>query len=111
SAPWHYRRGLAYLLGHLATDQAPLRARAVAVLAGQLRKDGDQQVNIEVVNALSTMRTDPAVDALAGKLAQFAPGFGRTPEATNICNRIVSALVEIHSEASLRAAVAFCLAH
>src|SRR5262249_40146604 len=89
SAPWHFLRSLAYLLGHLATDQAPLRARAVSVLAGQLRKDGVAQVNVEVVNALSALRTDPAVDALAGKLTQFAPEFGQSPAATDICNRIV----------------------
>jgi hypothetical protein len=111
SSPWHYRRNLAYLLGHLATDQAALKERAVQALGMHLRRDAVQQLNVEVVNGLSSIRSDLAVEALVSRLGQFAPDFGRTPEATDVCNRIVAALVDIHSDASLRTAVEFCLAH
>jgi hypothetical protein len=111
TGPWQYRRNLAYLIGHLACDQPALKQHAVQVLAVHLRKEGVQQLNVEVVNALSSIRTDQAVATLVGKLGLFAPDFGRTPEATDVCNRIVAALVEVQSETSLKAAVDFCLAH
>jgi hypothetical protein len=107
----HFRRDLAYLLGHLATDQVALRARAVSALASHFRRDAPQQVNAEIVSALSAIRTDPAVDALVAKLAQFAPEFGTAPEATDVCNRVIAALLEARTDAALAAAVDFCVAH
>lgn len=109
--PAPFRRGLVSLLGHLATDQPGQRARAVNALATQFRRDASPQVNAEIVNAFAAIRTDDAVAALSGKLGQFEPDFGRAPDATDACNRAVSALVEIRSDASLRSAVAFCLKH
>ncbi len=111
TSPWQYRRSLVYLLGHLATDQTALRERAVQALALHFRKDTPPQLNLEIVAALTAIRTPQAVEVLVSKLGQFEPEFGRSPEATNLCNRIVSALVEVQSDAALRTAVAFCLAH
>lgn len=111
STPWTYRRSLVYLLGHLATDQVAHKARAVQAIAPQLRKDGVQAVNAEVVNTLSAIRTEQAGDALIAKLAQFGSDFGKSPEATDVCNRIVPALLEVRTDAALKTAVDFCLAH
>ncbi len=111
SVPWYFKRNLAYLLGRLVTDQPALRSRACQALAGHLRKDGVQQVNAEIVTALGAIHNDQAVTALVGRLAQFTPDFGKTPESTDVVNRILAALIDIQTEPSLKAAVEFCDSH
>lgn len=111
TGPWPFRRDLAWLLGHVATDVAPLKARAARALAMHLRRDGVQQVNAEVISALAKIRTDDAVQVLVSKLGQLQADFGKAPEVTDACSRIVNTLLEIQSEESSRAAVDFCVAH
>ena len=111
SSPWAYRSGLVWMLGHIATDATPMKVRAARVLAQHLRRDSPQQLNAEIVAALAKLRSDEAVSVLTSKLGQFEPEFGKAPDATDACNRIVNALLEIQTEASARAAVDFCFAH
>jgi hypothetical protein len=111
AAPQHYRRNLVYLLGTVPTDHGPLKARAVQALALNLKRDGSHQINLEVVEALGSIRAEAAVDALVAKLAQLEPDFNRAPELTDVCHRIVDTLVETHVDRALRAAVEFCERH
>jgi len=111
SGPLQYRSGLVWMLGHIATDALPMKVRAARALGQHLRRDSPQQLNAEIVSALAKLRSDEAVSVLSAKLAQFAPEFGKSAEASDACNRIVYALLDIQSEASARTAVDFCIEH
>lgn len=111
SAPLPYRSALVWMLGHIATDALPMKVRAARALGQQLRRDSPQQLNAEIIAALAKLRSDEAVLVLTSKLAQFEPDFGKAPDATDACNRIVYALLDIQTETSARAAVDFCIAH
>ncbi|HQR38756.1 MAG TPA: hypothetical protein PLF26_10185 [Blastocatellia bacterium] len=111
SSPWYYVRNLAYILGHIVTDDESQRATAVQLLAPWLFPGSARQLNQQVIQTYGFIGTEPAAEVLAGKLAEFKPLFGKDRDATDACHKILVALIAIETESSLRAAFDFCEQH
>ncbi len=108
ATPWYYTRNLAYLLGRIATDDTPLRTRAGELLANYLYPGNQRQLNQQVVQAYTFFGDEHATRTLIAKLGEFGPLFGKDRESTDVCHKVLTALIAIESEAGLQAAFDFC---
>ena len=108
---WYYVRNIAYLLGRVVTDDTPRRTRAVELLANFLYPGNARQVNQQVIQALAFIADETSARALVTKLGEFGPLFDKDRESTDVCHKIITALVQTETEHGLHAAFDFCEKH
>jgi hypothetical protein len=108
---WFLPRNLAYLLGRIVTDDEELRLRAAELLAAHVYPGNARQLNQQAIQALAFLGNEPSVRTLVTKLAEFGPLFKKDREATDVCQKLVTALVGTESELGLQTAFAFCEQH
>lgn len=104
---WFYARNLAYLLGRVTCDSEVAKNQVVDLLNGFWQPSAHRSLVNQIVTTLGYLGTEKACDLLIKRLRALEPQFDKDAQTSDLCQKIVSALISIESDKALEAAIDF----